>query len=257
MMSASVVELHEGNMRNILMLDVKDPDLPVGGLPEGRIYLAEYYDIALRLKNYVAKYKKMPNYINTSLGKMSLFNFMDMFSRCLNFYYDEKYLPKYINTASLSGISTTTSSATQTTYPSNFKPYLVPTAHCQSNNSKIISKSKVLSGVKGVFLYVRDYYNYLMYYNTKKGAVGTLADGSGNCCDLSHLEVALLRAKGIPARYVHVRSKFKSGTYGHVSAQGYNGNSWVSMDASNNSNVLGEIGGTVLETYGYYAELPF
>ena len=45
---------------------------------------------------------------------------------------------------------------------------------------------------------------YELYANTKKGAVKTLRARKGNCADQAHLLVALFRAAGIPARYVHV-----------------------------------------------------
>jgi transglutaminase-like putative cysteine protease len=84
-----------------------------------------------------------------------------------------------------------------------------------------------------------------------------LSPQRGNCCDLTHLTVALLRAAGIPARYRHVYCKFTNITCGNVVAQAYVDGTWYNLDASNNSNGWNVIGGTLLETYGYYQSLPF
>jgi peptidoglycan hydrolase-like protein with peptidoglycan-binding domain len=135
--------------------------------------------------------------------------------------------------------------------------YLVPTANCQSDNSEIISLAKSLGNAEAIFYYVRDNLNYSFYYNTLRGAVKTLHDEEGDCCDLSHLIVALLRAIGIPARYVHVYDRFTTITCGHVVAEGFINGEWINMDASNDKNPYGAIGGSVLEVYGYFAELPF
>lgn len=71
--------------------------------------------------------------------------------------------------------------------------------------------------VTAIFNAVRNGVSYTFYYNTKKGAKKTMDTKSGNCVDKIHLLIALLRAVGIPARYVNCEAKFTSGnTYGHV-----------------------------------------
>ncbi|MCE7699473.1 MAG: peptidoglycan-binding protein [Methanobacterium paludis] len=83
-------------------------------------------------------------------------------------------------------------------------PYITPSKNCQSDNSAIIAKAAALGNdATKIFEWVRIYKNYLFYYNTRLSAVGMLNAASGNCTDLSHLLVALCRAAGIPARYVH------------------------------------------------------
>ncbi|MGZ7108545.1 MAG: transglutaminase-like domain-containing protein, partial [Methanobacterium sp.] len=52
---------------------------------------------------------------------------------------------------------------------------------------------------------------YSFYYDTRYGALGTLNNRAGNCCDQTHLVVALSRAAGLPARYVHGDCTFASG----------------------------------------------
>lgn len=106
---------------------------------------------------------------------------------------------------------------------------------------------------------MRDHIDYSFYYNTRYGATGTLKTRTGNCVDITHLLVALSRAAGIQARYVHAKCTFLSGnTYGHVWAQLYVNGKWVNADASSNLNSLGVIKNWKSATIkGYYAGLPF
>ena len=69
MMAATIIEIANKSMQNILTDTVMDPSKPIGGLPDGELKQAEYLDVAKRVKEYIAQNKTMPNYINTSLGK--------------------------------------------------------------------------------------------------------------------------------------------------------------------------------------------
>jgi len=53
-----------------------------------------------------------------------------------------------------------------------------------------------------IFVPIRDDFKYEPYAGSLKGAVQTLKEKAGNEWDLASLLIALLRAKGIPARYV-------------------------------------------------------
>ncbi len=114
---------------------------------------------------------------------------------------------------------------------------------------------------KSVFEFVRDNLAYSFYFNTQRGAAVTLRDMRGNCCDHAHLVIALARACGIPARYVHGTCKFNSGdTYGHVWAQIYVDGKWYNADAISYYNTLGTITNWNTATYtlkGIYSSLPF
>ena len=138
--------------------------------------------------------------------------------------------------------------------------YLSATKNCQVNDPEIQVLGKQLATGQMIFVYVRDKVEYDFYYNTKRGALGTLHDKVGNCTDCSHLIVALARAAGIPARYVNCSGvKFSSGVYGHVWAELYINGAWVKADASNNNNQFGvnpyesQIVGSITR----YNELPF
>ena len=146
---------------------------------------------------------------------------------------------------------------------------LKSTTNAQSNNPSIKAlASKITKGANTkyekavrIFNWVRDNLNYSFYYNTKYGAVKTLKNRAGNCVDLSHVLVALSRAAGIPARYIHVTAEFASGRVcGHVFVQVYINGKWYNLDASNNINEFNVINNWYLDTAtikGVYTTLPF
>ena len=133
---------------------------------------------------------------------------------------------------------------------SDLTPYLVDSQNCPVSNPEIVSLARQLTGgltnpwdkAKAIFNYVRDTIAYDYYYDTYYGAVGTLHSGEGNCVDQSHLSIALYRAAGLPARYVHGRCVFNSGTtYGHVWSQVLIGDYWIGSDTISAANSLGSI----------------
>lgn len=259
MMAAAIVEIDNRKMRNILTTNVNEAPKPIGGLPEGKLFKNDYISAAKEVMDFVAANKRMPNYIVTPLGKMSLFNLMDMFSRALNFYADNKSLPAFIYTNSLAGIASPVKPVIPS-IPEELKQYLGATLNCQVKDPVIQSLAKQFKTAKDAFNYVRDAldYEFPMYFNTRKGALNTYKAKKGNCCDLSHLLIAILRAMGIPARYKHVYAEFKDGNTGHVYGQAYVAGEWVSLDASNNRNTYEEIVSfKIQKVYNTYKGLPF
>ncbi|MFA0846681.1 MAG: transglutaminase family protein [Methanobacterium formicicum] len=257
MMAAAIIEINNNTNQNIRTDSIDDPSNPMGGLPENKLLKADYIDAAQRTKDFIEANKQMPNYINTPLGQMSPYNFMDMYSRALNFYADEKYLPAFIYTNSLGG-GTSPSQPTQPSVPDDLKPFLDKTANCQVNDPVIQNLAKQFTTAEQAFNYVRDAYGYDYYYNTRRGALGTYRDKKGNCVDLSHLLIAILRAMGIPAMYRHVLAQFKSGQIGHVYVRAYVNGEYVALDASNNNNGYNNIvSWKLVQVYNNYRELPF
>jgi transglutaminase-like putative cysteine protease len=162
------------------------------------------------------------------------------------------------------GISTTAAAQSSTTV--SLAQYLKPTANCQSNNAQIVALAKSITSSSSntynkavlIFNWVNYHIGYSFYYNTKYGAVGTLNKKTANCCDTTNLLIALERAIGIPARYVHAKAKFTSGVFGHVWAQVYVNGKWYTADATSTRNTFGVVknwsSATIL---GTYASLPF
>ena len=133
---------------------------------------------------------------------------------------------------------------------SDLTQYLSDSQNCQVSDPEIVALAKQLTGkytnpldkAKAIFNYVRDTIRYGYYYDTHYGAVGTLHSKTGNCVDQSHLSIALYRACGLPARYVHGTCVFNSGnSYGHVWTQVLIGDTWIASDTINAGNSLGSV----------------
>ena len=151
--------------------------------------------------------------------------------------------------------------------PKSLQKYLKATKNCQVNNARIKSLAKQITRGKttqkakavAIFNWVRNKVGYKFYYNTRKGAVGTLNSRSGNCVDTAHLLIALERAAGVPARYVHGKAKFRSGKwYGHVWAGVHVNGRWYKADATSSRNSFGVTKNwnrVILK--GKYVSLPF
>ena len=147
-------------------------------------------------------------------------------------------------------------------------PYLTSSNNCPVTNPTIVALSTQLTDgltnpmdkATAIYNYVRDTISYSYYYDTKYGAVTTLNLETGNCVDQSHLLIALYRASGLPARYVHGTCSFSDERTGHVWTQVLLDNTWVVSDAINTRNSLGKVVNWNNYNYslkGYYYNLPF
>ena len=111
---------------------------------------------------------------------------------------------------------------------------------------------------EAIFKYTIDKWEWENYSNTKKGAIGTINAKGGNCCDLTHATLAMCRAAGIPARYLHGQCYFSSGVIGHVIPEIYVDGKWWICDPSNNNSTFGTPVWKGMETFnGRYNELEF
>ena len=147
--------------------------------------------------------------------------------------------------------------------------YLDAVANCPKDDDLV--KSTLAEALKGlgsdatprqkaeaIFKYTRDEWEWQDYYNTRKGALGTIRDKGGNCCDLTHATLALCRQAGIPARYLHGQCYFSSGVIGHVIPEIYVDGKWWICDPSNNNATFGTPTWKGMETFnGRYNELEF
>ena len=111
---------------------------------------------------------------------------------------------------------------------------------------------------EAIFAYTRDEWEWENYANTSKGALGTIKAKGGNCCDLTHATLAMCRAAGIPARYLHGQCYFLSGVIGHVIPEIWADGRWWICDPSNNSCTWGKPNWKGMQKFnGRYNELPF
>lgn len=147
--------------------------------------------------------------------------------------------------------------------------YLRSTANCPIDNPVVVSKMEEITAGKktdyekaeAIFYYSLDEWEWINYSNTSRGAVKTIENKGGNCCDLSHAVVAIARAAGLPARYYHAQCKYKSSgkVIGHVMAQIYVDGKWYLCDPSSSGTTFGnhEAWSTMDTFNGLYNALPF
>lgn len=144
--------------------------------------------------------------------------------------------------------------------------FLRKTSHCETDspvvlaamNEALAGKTTAREKAEALFNYSRDQWEWLNYANTRKGSVKTIQEKSGNCCDLSHALIAMTRAAGIPARYMHGQCRFSSSVIGHVFVEIHVDGAWYICDPSNNSNTFGHPNWTHMVTFnGRYKTLPF
>lgn len=144
-----------------------------------------------------------------------------------------------------SSTTTTLTVYKKNSVPSGYESYVKSTRNCPVSNSQIRSlASKLTAGSTStyssavrIFNYVRDKISYSLYYNTRRGAVGTLNSKVGNCVDQTHLLIALMRSTNIPSRYCHATCSFRSGLVtGHVWAEVYVNGRWYKCDTTSRSN---------------------
>ena len=243
---------------------------PTENLKTGNILKSEYLTLAKSIEASIASTGKAPSYVNSPLGTINFENLVYSFSKIMNFQGTNHRLPNYVSVEPWSQVikNTATSEGSSSSIPAALLPYLQPTTNAQSNNPTIIAlANKITKGLTtpyakavAIFDWVRDNITYSFYYNTKYGALGTLAAGTGNCCDHSNLVVALARAAGIPARYQQGYCDFSDGWYGHVWAQLYVNGQWYYADTISTANTFGTIHNWNLNTYtleGTFITLPF
>ena len=268
LLTAGLTQVNRGSTGSIALKSVETSLKPTQSLKSGNIKKSEYLVIAGRITSFINSNGKTPNFASSSLGKIQYESLVYMYSRIMNYQSVNKDLPNYATMQPWQK-SADTPDTPVTPIPAELQKYLLPTNNCQSTDSRIIAlASSITQGSSSakdratkMFNWVRDNIGYTFYYDTNYGAVGVLNSRTANCVDTSHLLVALSRASGIPARYVHGVCKFSSGTwYGHVWAQLYVDGTWYNADAISYRNSLGAINNWDTSSYtlkGIYAALPF
>ncbi len=257
LMAVCTKRINSGSTSKIVTKHINSPNSPSENLKNGNIYRSEYIDMAQRIESFSDGNNMAPNYVKSSIGNIRFENSAYIYSKILNYYKEHKTLPNYVYVSKWNNNN----------QDPTLLPFLKPSLNCQSDDNSIISLSRsVASGSDydkstKIFNWVRDKVSYSFYYNTKYGALGTLNHRKGNCCDQTHLLIALCRAAGLPAKYVNGECTFRSGNrYGHVWAQVHVNNRWYTADAISSSNSFGVINNWNTATAsinGYYRELPF
>lgn len=259
---SELLQLDKVNQSPIDLVNVKNSPDFTGDVISGNILKLEYLELATRVSNYIKNYGVAPNYATSSRGKINSQALIGFFARIIAFHTENGQLPSYVelNTLQILLPPRWTGSVTL---------YLQSTTKCPANDPVIKNLANSLTAglnstwdkAEVIFNWVRDNIDYNYYYNTQKGAKGTLDSYSGNCVDQSHLLVALIRALGIPARYAHGDCTFNSGNvYGHVWGEVLINGKWLKADTISYSNSLGVVNNWNIYNAtmkGIYSEVPF
>ena len=279
LMSQAIYQIGHSNTKDIAYITgVSEPTSPFGDSVNMQVTKDNYITWANNVAKFIVNNNLAPNYATVSDKHVIYSEVVDAFSRILAYYGEHSQLPNYVtvNTASSPGgddgggaITVYIKGVNQKNTETSLTQYLKSTTNCQITNGDIKAKADALTKglttdldkAKAIFNWVRDSVSYSFYYNTKYGAVNTLKYKTANCVDHSHLLVALYRAAGLPARYVHGTCVFSSGsTYGHVWAQVLVGNTWYVADATSSRNSLGSVANWNTKTFslhGIYSSLSF
>lgn len=283
LLTAALANINSGSSKGITPISVNNPVKPTGKSINGKMSKATYLSLAKNITNYIKKNKKAPNYANSPLGTIQYQTLISEFSKIIEYVANNNKLPSSvtINVKSSDPINGGSSNngggdSPQTTVLNDkyngesLAQYLASTKNCQVTNSAI--KSLVASITKNcntnkekataIYNWMSKNIDYSFYYNSKKGATGTLSSKSGNCVDQAHLSVALYRAAGLAARYVHGECTFSSGSvYGHVWVQVLIDDTWTVSDTTSSRNSLGVVNNWNPYTYklktGKVAEITF
>ncbi|KZX15650.1 transglutaminase domain-containing protein [Methanobrevibacter filiformis] len=263
LMSNAIINTKNKKTTNIQVISVKMPSKDSGSIKNGKISKNTYITLANNAIKYISSKKQAPNNLKTNIGSLKFSLTVYTFSKILSHVKSKKVLP--------SSISVKNTSIKELTIEINMGSgnYLKSTKNAQAMDVTIKDLSNSITKnskndqqkANAIFEWVKYNIDYSFYYNTRYGAVNTLKNKIGNCVDTTHLLIALSRASGLGARYVHGYCEFSSGTtYGHVWAQIWIDNKWVTADAISLRNNLGTINNWDTSSYtlkGIYTELPF
>ncbi|MBO7518825.1 MAG: hypothetical protein J6T31_06920 [Methanobrevibacter sp.] len=265
LLGKAVDNINQNKTSNVVLVDVNSTYKNNGNSSiNGDLNKDKYIELSNKLINFIVSNGTIPNYINTSIGRMSPNLYIFGLSKALDFYSNMNRLPNYV-TFNAKDVNGGSGNVTKKGNASQYKKglnevqaltsaqlaqYLKASGNDALNsaikslaNSLTSGKTTVWAKAEAIFNWVRDNVDYEYYANTKYKATGTLSKKRGNCCDHANLIVALCRAADIPARFSHGKNcKFSSGlNTGHVWAQIYVDGVWYSADATSSRNKLGNI----------------
>ena len=240
LMGRAIVQIDSSNKNPIEVIEVGGPSSPVSTVINATLSKKDYIDVANRTANFILANNWAPNYASSTVGNIVYSELVDSFSRILDSYSQKGKLPNSIKIESSSTPSKSISELAKSL-----------TNGLSSTRDKAVA----------LYNYVRDQISYSFYYNTQKGAEGTLIAGSGNCCDQAQLLVAMARSVNMTVRFATGYCTFSSGsTYGHVWAQFNIDGSWINADPTSTRNSFGVINNWNTNSYtprGYFDVLPY
>jgi hypothetical protein len=263
LLSCAITNINSGSSSGISSISVSNPTKPAGNSINGKLSKANFVSLAKNVTKFIKTNKQAPNYANSPIGKIQFQTIVWEFSKIIEYVAKNNKLPSSvtinvkssnpINSGGTSGGSsakTTVLNDKNTFSASELQKYLKNTKNCQVTSSEIqklaasITKScdSDLEKATTIYNWMQKNVDYSFYYNTKYGAVKTSQLKYGNCVDQAHLTIALYRASGLAARYVHGTCTFSSGNvYGHVWVQVLIDDTWTVSDTTSSRNSLGVV----------------
>ncbi|MDD3984933.1 MAG: transglutaminase-like domain-containing protein [Methanobacterium sp.] len=116
---------------------------------------------------------------------------------------------------------------------------------------------------EAIFYYVQTNYKWHDHDNTLCSLNDVLNNKTGNCCELSRLEVAMVKSldMDVETRYKHANVYYyrSNAIHGHIYAQFMPDDNWVDADSSTDGIIFGQECQIYKEicSIGYYDELAF
>ena len=264
LLSEAIVNINNNDLSELSINSFPDPSSPGAAANLGK--LSDYVSVAQNILD-IMNSGTIPNYVSTSVGDVGFDGIVYAFTRCLVYYSQLSKLPSYVSILPLKAYTAQSVLDSANTI-SDLSAYLSSSKNCDVTNGNIVNLANQLTAgltlssekAAAIYNYVRDEISYSFYYDTHYGSVGTLSAGRGNCVDQAHLLIALYRAAGLPARYVHGTCTFSSGTYGHVWAQVLIGDTWIVSDPTSYRNSFDNVVNWNNYNYalkGYYSSISF
>jgi glutamine amidotransferase-like uncharacterized protein len=99
-LAKATIQANNGVTTSITIGKVNSSPAPSGNFTSGNIMKSEYLSIAQSLISFITDNGRTPNYVNTSLGKMSFNSVVYLFSKIMNFYNTNNRLPNYVSMTS-------------------------------------------------------------------------------------------------------------------------------------------------------------
>ena len=99
-LAKATLQVNNGVTTSITIGKVNSSPAPSGNFTTGKILKSEYLSIAQSLISFITTNGRTPNYVNTSLGKMSFNSVVYLFSKIMNFYNTNNRLPNYVSMTS-------------------------------------------------------------------------------------------------------------------------------------------------------------
>lgn len=283
LLSCAITNINSGSSSGISSISVSNPTKPAGNSINGKLSKANFVSLAKNVTKFIKSNKQAPNYANSPIGKIQFQTIVWEFSKIIEYSSKNNKLPSSVTinvksnnpinsggTGGGSSAKTTVLNDKNTFSTSELQKYLKNTKNCLVTNSEIqklatsITKdcNNDLEKATAIYNWMQKNIDYSFYYDTKYGAVKTSQLKYGNCVDQAHLSIALYRASGLAARYVHGTCTFSSGNvYGHVWVQVLIDDTWTVSDTTSSRNDLGVVNNWNPNTYklksGKVAEILF